>query len=200
MKIYVALCDALAKMRSKILVIDLRLRGANVHRTVKMKARIDINNAESLVLAEGVQIGRGVKVTISGSKVAIGAGTVLGDNARLDAIGGDISIGSNVLINTSTIVTSWSGVVVGDNVLFAPFCHITDRNHGLERAELIRSQRGTSAPIEIGEDVWVASSCMILEGVSIARGAVVGANSVVNKSVDEYTIVAGTPAKVIGNR
>lgn len=46
----------------------------------------------------------------------------------------------------------------------------------------------------IGHDVWIGSGCIIRQGVTIGDGAVIGANSFVNKDVPSYTIVAGTPA------
>lgn len=52
----------------------------------------------------------------------------------------------------------------------------------------------------IGHDVWIAGGCIIRQGVKIGDGAVIGANSFVNKDVEPYTIVAGTPAKVIKAR
>jgi acetyltransferase-like isoleucine patch superfamily enzyme len=55
-------------------------------------------------------------------------------------------------------------------------------------------------PIVIGDDVWIGANCSILDGVTIGRGAVVAANSVVNSNVDEYAIVGGTPAVPLGSR
>lgn len=55
-------------------------------------------------------------------------------------------------------------------------------------------------PIKIEDDVWIGANCTITDGVTIKKGAVVGANNVVTKDVSEYDIVAGCPAKVIGNR
>ena len=115
-------------------------------------------------------------------------------------MGGEIVIGQNVLVNSHTIVTAWSGVNIGENTRIAPFCHITDRNHGLARDVLIHDQAGESSPVRIGCDVWIGSSCIVLKGVAIGNGAVVGANSVVNKDVEPYTIIAGSPARVIGRR
>jgi|GEM_PF-475771 len=54
--------------------------------------------------------------------------------------------------------------------------------------------------VTINNDVWIGSDCIILGGISIGNGAIVAANSLVNKNVPDYAIVGGTPAKIIGYR
>ena len=56
----------------------------------------------------------------------------------------------------------------------------------------------SSAPVVIKDEAWIGFNATILKGVTIGRGAVVGAASVVTKDVADYTIVAGNPAKAIG--
>ena len=55
-----------------------------------------------------------------------------------------------------------------------------------------------SADVIIEEDVWVGTRAIILSGVTLGRGCIVGANSLVNKSIPPYALVAGTPAKILG--
>lgn len=56
------------------------------------------------------------------------------------------------------------------------------------------------ASIIVDDDVWIAANCTITKGVRLGKGCIVGANSVVIKNVEPYSIVGGVPAKVIGNR
>ena len=58
----------------------------------------------------------------------------------------------------------------------------------------------TKGPIEIGDDVWIGSNCIILSGVKIGQGAVIAAGTIVVKDVEPYTIVGGNPARVIKKR
>ena len=64
----------------------------------------------------------------------------------------------------------------------------------------IKEQGVNSKGIVIEDNVWIGASATILDGVTISKGAVIAAGSVVNKNVDKYAIVAGVPAKVIGSR
>jgi len=64
----------------------------------------------------------------------------------------------------------------------------------------MRYQPHTCEPILIGRDVWIGRGSCILPGITIGEGAVIGANSVVNKDVPAYAIAAGIPAKVIKMR
>ena len=89
---------------------------------------------------------------------------------------------------------------IGNHVLIAPGCLFVDHNHGLSRTARIDQQPCAGHPITIGDDAWIGANAVVLSGVTIGQGAVIGANACVTKSVPEYAIVAGVPAKVIGNR
>lgn len=54
--------------------------------------------------------------------------------------------------------------------------------------------------IEIGDDVWLGAGVIVLDGVKIKKGCVVGAGAVIKDSFDEYSVLAGVPAKIIGKR
>ncbi len=66
--------------------------------------------------------------------------------------------------------------------------------------EAMEKTNNYDRPIEIGEDCWLGINAVVLRGVVVGRGSIVGANAVVTKSVEPYSIVAGVPAKRIGSR
>jgi acetyltransferase-like isoleucine patch superfamily enzyme len=109
-------------------------------------------------------------------------------------VGDDCFIGSNCEFNITTCLE------IGSDCLIASGTVIVDHNHGLEPEELIRLQKGTSSPITIGKNVWIGANCIILQGVNIGDGAVIGAGTVLTKSVAEHTIVVGVPARVLRTR
>ena len=124
----------------------------------------------------------------------------IGNIVRVESMGGNQLIREKAIVNTASIVTCWSNLTIGASALIAPFCHITDRNHGIEPGQRIFDQRGDIKPITIGDDVWIASSTTVLLGVSVGDGAIVDANSVVNKSIAPGEIAAGSPVRTIGAR
>lgn len=113
-----------------------------------------------------------------------------------------VTIGKYSQINPFTVIYGASGVYIGDYVMIAPHCMIVAGNHNHNQlSEPMRTAKSISkGPIKIEDDVWIGANCTILEGVTIGKGAVIGANSLVNKNVEPYTVVGGVPAKFIKNR
>ena len=91
-------------------------------------------------------------------------------------------------------------VTIRANVLIAPGCFITDHAHLHRAGATIASQGCEGAAVMIGDDVWLGAHSIVLAGVTIGPGAIVAANSVVTGNVDPMTIVAGSPARVVGIR
>lgn len=109
----------------------------------------------------------------------IGDGSIIGDKATLDARRGGIFIGRFVSINSN--VSMW-----------------TD-SHDMNDP-YFRSVPGKRGPIHVGDRVFIGPNVTILHSVNIVEGAVIAAGSVVTKDVEPYTVVAGVPAKKIGER
>lgn len=99
-----------------------------------------------------------------------------------------------------SIVTA-EKIVIGDNVTVGANTVIMDTDfHSLE-AEARRAEVKPvkTAPVTVEDDVFIGMNCLILKGVTLGRGSVIGAGSVVTKDVPPHTIAAGNPARVIGN-
>lgn len=116
--------------------------------------------------------------------------------------GNDIEIGDNVDIGIGTVIYSKNGIRIGNNTNIAGQCYIIDCNHGTKKSILIRHQPDDVSPngITIGEDVWIGAQCAILKGAVIGDGAVIGAQSLVNKEIPANAIAVGTPCEIIKYR
>lgn len=109
------------------------------------------------------------------------------------------SIGKNSGIGNYAKI---EGAVVGSSVLMGEYCCIYRRNHTYSNKTIpIIDQGYSDKPIVvIGDDVWIGDNVTILPGIIINHGAIIGAGSVVTKDVNSFDIVAGNPAKKIGDR
>jgi acetyltransferase-like isoleucine patch superfamily enzyme len=141
-------------------------------------------------------------VSVSGTgRITIGSRCRLGAHTELQANeSGRIVLGSDVRINRGCTIVSYSRVAIGACSIIGEYVTIRDANHGMDPAEPMRWQPHTSAPVTIGEDVWIGRGACILPGVAIGRGAVIGANSVVTHAVPDMCIAAGIPAQIIRQR
>lgn len=117
-------------------------------------------------------------------------------------LGSDIAIGPR-----ATLVASLSNIFIGDNVLFGPNVTIIAGNHSSHIIGKLLSDYKISDKLEqddrsviIENDVWVGANVTILNGVTIGRGSIIAAGSVVIKNVKPYSIVGGVPAKFIKHR
>jgi acetyltransferase-like isoleucine patch superfamily enzyme len=87
-------------------------------------------------------------------------------------------------------------VTIGDRVMFGPFVSIYAATHETE----VQSRRDDiefAREVIIGDDCWIGGNVVILPGVVIGKGCTVGAGSVVTKSIPEYSVAIGSPAKVV---
>jgi acetyltransferase-like isoleucine patch superfamily enzyme len=157
-------------------------------------AHIDLHNyfmfedPRDIHLEEGVYVGPYNAVHVTNhrqtdrvSRLFVGKRTYIGEHNNIRASGGVITIGADCLISQQvSLIVAY---------------HKTDR-----KAPMNSQGWASKGNIVIEDDVWIGCSSQVLSGVTIGRGAIVGAGSLVNKSVPPYAIVAGTPARIIKYR
>lgn len=110
----------------------------------------------------------------------------------------NVTIGDYCGINHGVFILGYNKIVIGSHVVLSARCMLIDA--GLEK-EKFRSEffpPHSSGPITIEDGAWIGAGAIILANVTVGRKAIVGAGSVVTKNVEAFTIVAGSPARVIG--
>jgi len=113
--------------------------------------------------------------------------------------GTEIRIGDKTRIH-GTCIHALESIVIGKGCLIAGNCHIIDSNgHDLSfpNVEERINTRGNSKPVVIEDYVWIGANSIILPGVTIGRGSVISANSVVSKDIPPMVLAGGNPAIVI---
>jgi len=162
-----------------------------------------------------VHFGRQSYVNIFGIKGMQKGALSIGDNCQIEGslaiekMGAKISIGNRCFIGGNTLLASAQDISVGDDVLIAWGCVITDHNaHSIywndRRKDVLHWRYGKKdwkqvkiSSVVIEKRTWIGFNSIILKGVHIGEGAVIGAGSVVTKDVPSYTMVAGNPARKI---
>jgi acetyltransferase-like isoleucine patch superfamily enzyme len=147
----------------------------------------------------------------SRSAIEIGKNTHVRGELLTFAHGGAIRIGEYCYIGEGTRIWSSQQVTIGDRVLISHNVNIFDSDtHPIDdpvaRHEQFKAIITTGhpadlclneAPVHIADDVLIGCQVIVISGVTIGRGAVVGAGSVVTRDVPEYSVMAGNPAKVV---
>lgn len=112
-----------------------------------------------------------------------------------------INIGDNVTINEWVYLSGFGGIKISNGVRIGHRTSIITSDHIFNKRDIPIYKQGIAAKgVSIHEDVFIGCNVTILGGVTIGKGAVIGSGSVVTKDVNEYSIVAGVPAKQIGVR
>ena len=111
-----------------------------------------------------------------------------------------IKIADNVFIGKDCEFNINCGITIKSHSNISSGCKFIDHNHGIKLGSLIGIQPPKKKEILIEEDVWLGVNVIVLNGVVIGKGAVIGAASVVTKSIPTNEIWAGIPAKKINYR
>ena len=112
-----------------------------------------------------------------------------------------IRAGRNLHVNGGAFFDGRGGLTIGSNVLVGPNTVLLSSQHHWSDPSLpIVLQGHRLAPTTIGDDVWIGANVVVTPGVTIGAGTVIGAGSVVTGDTVPYTIVAGVPARHIGDR
>lgn len=180
--------------------------GARIHPTACFQS-----NAERIVLGRGTKIGARCRLDagatgriISGARVWVSSDVEF-ETATAVYIGEGTTIQRRCTVNGSTRI--------GANCIFAPNVFVSSGTHPfrfvahLPIREQERRLAGSEAdldaldrPVWIQDDCWLGANVVVCPGVTIGKGSVVGANCVVTRDVPPYSVVAGVPAQVIGQR
>ncbi len=131
-----------------------------------------------------------------GNNVNIEKGAYFAPNVEI----GDYSgIGINCELNSSA---NGGNITIGKYVMMGPECVIYTCPHEFSDVNIPMQMQGHQPPKEvvIGDDVWIGRRVIIMPGVRIGNGCIIGAGAVVTKSIPDFSIVGGVPAKVIRKR
>jgi acetyltransferase-like isoleucine patch superfamily enzyme len=127
---------------------------------------------------------------------ALGRGTGVQMGCRIYN-GRKVFLGDHTVVNHGCLLDGRRYTVrIGDNASIGPEAVLLTLGHDPQSSEFALK----GGDVFVGDRVFIGYRAIVMPGVSIGEGAVVGAGSVVTKNIEPYTIVAGNPARVIGQR
>jgi acetyltransferase-like isoleucine patch superfamily enzyme len=166
------------RLAAALINAQLRIRGAaRLPLSVRLAGRVRLTGGGQIEFGQGVSlVGNIVPIEIFSHE------------------GARISIGDHTFINYGSSISAHTQVKIGHHCLLGHYTLIFDNHeHGVDHRDVVPP----SAPVTIGDHVWIGSMVTILPGVSIGHHAAVGAGSVVTKDIPANCLAVGNPARVV---
>lgn len=148
---------------------------------------------------------------LEGAKyISIGKNCIIGSNVQLTAYDSygtqqftpSLVIGNGTEIGDGSHITCINKIEIGNNVLTGRYVLITDNAHGkasdsVKGVEPVKRNMYSKGPVIIKDNVWIGEKATITSGVEIGEGSIIGANTVVTKKIPPYSLVVGSPIRII---
>jgi acetyltransferase-like isoleucine patch superfamily enzyme len=140
------------------------------------------------------------------NQISLGEGVMIHRDCWIQTLEGDgdecspkIIINSHAGIGMGAHISAAQQVVIGEHVLLARNVYISDHAHAFEDVTIPIMRQGINniKPVSIGRHSWLGQNVVILPGASIGEHCVIGANSVVNNSIPDFSVAVGSPARVV---
>ena len=162
------------------------------------QASVDLGKAfPDVAFGDGVQC-----IGVSGLR--IGRGSAIGDGSWLNVAIRDgnvhMVIGEYVLIGRRAVVSSGTFLEIGSHTIFGPNVYVASNEHeyiGNHRKPILACGIRDHGSLIVEENCWFGMNSIITGGITVGRGSVVGANSVLRDSIPPFSVAIGTPAKVV---
>lgn len=189
-------------INSFIYCLILKLFGIKVGLNTKFQGPINFilnGKINNIFFGKGLIFGKNITLKIrEDGKIILEDKVYLDDNVRLIAArSGSIHICEGTNIGYGTIINSGGNVSIGKYCLISNNCNINSSSHGIEKENYIIDQKHLHGNVSIGDDVWLGGFVTVTYNTNINEGAVVGANSLVSKDLQPFSVNVGCPAKKI---
>jgi acetyltransferase-like isoleucine patch superfamily enzyme len=173
-------------------------------RNVTFGQGVVLRHPHKIQIADDVVIDDHVVLDAKGQSnagIRIGRGVFVGRGTILSCKNGDITLEDGVNIGFNCEVFSASTVTIGARTLLAAYTYLIGGDHDFDQADVAVLEQGRSSRgIRVGEEAWLGAGVKVLDGCEIGARSIVGTGAVVNRSLPDYAIAAGVPAKVLRDR
>ena len=174
-----------------------------IGKQVSIRYAAYLQAGKELIIEDYAEINaRSTQKIILGNRVTIGKYAIIRPGNLYGGEPGEgLVVGDHSNIGPYCYIGCSGHISIGNNVMISPRVSIYAENHVFDQIDTsIKSQGVKKEKVVIEDDCWIASNSILLAGVTIGKGSVVAAGSVVTQDVPPYSVVAGVPARVIKNR
>ena len=184
---------------AKMLLFILRQR---IYNKSKIAFNCYIKHPGNVDCGHGVTILSGCMLDApSPSRIKLADRVKLNRHVYLGANGNNITIGEASQVNRHAFLDARGGIEVGKQVLIGPYAKIISYRHIFDDVTRPIMEQGlVGEKVIVEDDVWIGAGAVILQGIRIGHGSVIGANAVVTRSCEPYSVLAGAPARVLRKR
>lgn len=170
----------------KVRVLEKRYLSIGAKTKIHDGVYIDALSTDGVIIGDHAVIGRNTRLECTGS---------------LEYVGKGVKIGNRTTFGNDCFFGAAGGIDIGDDVVAGQYIRFHSENHNFDDLnELIKDQGVSHKGIKIGNNCWIGSGAVFLDGAELEEGCVVGANSVVTKHFPANSVIAGVPAKLIRTR
>ena len=165
---------------------------------------ISIRNPHIISIGNNVIIDDNVQLDAKGidnEGITLEDGVFLGRNTIISCKNGNVILRKKANVGFNCYIVSLNKVEVGENTLFAAYTYVIGGGHISEELYVpLKDQDTHGIGIKIGRDAWLGAKSMVMDGCNIGDYSIIGAGAIVTKSIPEYSVAVGVPAKVIKDR
>ena len=191
-------------IRGKLLSVGNR----KIASSVFVGSRVKTYEKKYLSIGAKTKIHDGVVLNaLSCEGISIGENCVIGSRSIMECTGGlstlgkGIKIGDRTTFNNDCFFGAAGGIEIGSDVVAGQYVRFHSENHKYDDLEiLIKDQGVIHKGIKIGNNCWIGSGAVFLDGSELGDGCVVAANAVVTKAFPENSVIGGVPAKILKYR
>jgi acetyltransferase-like isoleucine patch superfamily enzyme len=182
-----------------------------IEKVLHLGSRIRTRLFTLLLSSQFKELGTGARISppfrfYGLNQMSLGDGVMINRDCWIQTIPGGgqgndekLVIGAHAGIGMGAHISAAKQVLIEEYVLLARNVHIADHAHAFENIDVPIMKQGINriAPVSIGRSTWLGQNVVVLPGVTIGRHCVIGANSVVNSSIPDFSVAVGAPARVV---
>ena len=180
----------------------------NISSKVFIGNKVKLYEKRNMTIGKNVKIRNNVKIdalstdgVVLGDNVVLGKASIIECTGSIRNLGKGIRIGEGSTFGNDCFFGAAGGISIGTNVIAGQYIRFHSENHNYsDLNKLIKDQGVSHKGIKVGNNCWIGSGAVFLDGAEIGDGCVVAANSVVTKQFPSNSIIGGVPAKIIKMR